>query len=124
VANEFELNADNDSWLEMLDQLIGMINVSPQINTAHLVERLRFHAQYSILAKLAADDFDLEEDKRQHHLRDLMSRIDLISLQKQVTGLLSITAERKFTDEEHKRLNNLYAQMNKYKQPGRDKNAT
>ncbi|MCP4009086.1 MAG: DNA primase [Proteobacteria bacterium] len=124
VANEFELNADNDSWLDMLDQLIGMINVNPQINTARLVERLRFHAQYSILAKLAADDFDLEEDKRQHHLRDLMSRIDLISLQKQVTGLLSITAERKFTAEEHKRLNNLYAQMNRYKQSGRDENAT
>ncbi len=125
VANEFELNADNDSWLEMLDQLIGMINVNPQINTAHLVERLRFHAQYSILAKLAADDFDLEEDKLRDHLRDLMSRIDLVSLQKQVTGLLSVTAERKFTAEEHKRLNNLYAQMNKYKQSGRDKkNAT
>jgi DNA primase len=116
VANEFELITDDEPWLEMLDRLIGMINVNPQINTARLMERLRFHAQHSILASLASQDFDLEADKRQEYLHDLMSRIDLHSLQRQVTGLLNITSERKFTDEEHKRLNILYGQIHEYKQ--------
>ena len=116
VANEFELLADADSWLELLDQLIGMINVNPRINTARLLERLRYNAQHSVLENLAAREFDLEEDKRQDHLRDLMSRIDLASLQKQVTTLLNSMTQRKTTDEERKKLNELNARVYKYKQ--------
>ena len=116
VANEFELIADEDAWVEMLDQLIGMINVNPQINTARLLERLRYNARHPVLEKLAANGFDLEEDKRPDHLRDLMSRIDLASLQKQVMSLLTIMTERTPTDEERKRLNELNARVYKYKQ--------
>jgi hypothetical protein len=65
---------------------------------------------------LAARVFDLDEDKRQDHLRDLLSRIDLASLQKQVTELLSTLTQRKATDEERKRLNDLNARVYKYKQ--------
>jgi hypothetical protein len=116
VANEFELITDEDSWLEILDQLIGMINVNPQINTARLLERLRYNAQHPLLEKLAANEFDLEEDKRPVHLRDLLSRIDLASLQKQVTSLLNIMTERTPTGEERKRLNDLNTRVYKYKQ--------
>jgi DNA primase len=116
VANEFELHADADRWLELLDQLIGMINVNPQINTARLLERLRYNELHSVLEKLASREFDLEEDKRQDHLRDLMSGIDLASLQKQVTALLQSMTQRKATDEERKKLNELNARVYKYKQ--------
>lgn len=116
VANEFELHADANRWLELLDQLIGMINVNPQINTARLLERLRYNELHSVLEKLASREFDLEEDKRQDHLRDLMSRIDLASLQKQVTALLNSMTQRKATDEERKKLNELNARVYKYKQ--------
>jgi DNA primase len=116
VANEFELITDENAWLEMLDQLIGMINVNPQVNTARLLERLRYNAQHPVLEKLAANGFDLEEDKRPEHLRDLMSRIDLASLQKQVTSLLNIMTERTPTNEDRKRLNDLNARVYKYKQ--------
>jgi len=116
VANEFELITDEDGWLELLDQLIGMINVNPQINTARLLERLRYNARHSTLEKLAADEFGLEEAKRPDHLRDLMSRIDLGALQKQVTALLNIMTERKPTDQERKRLNDLNARVYRYKQ--------
>jgi DNA primase len=116
VANEFELLTDEDGWLEMLDQLIGMINVNPQVNTARLLERLRYNAQHPALEELAANGFDLEEDKRPDHLRDLMSRIDLASLQRQVTSLLTIMTERTPTNDERKRLNDLNARVYKYKQ--------
>jgi len=110
VANEFELNAQDDLWLETLDQLIGLINVNPQINTAGLVERLRFHAQHSMLTSLAAENCELEEDKRQNHLRDLMSRIVLRLQQRQVEHLLNISRQRKLSDEERKKLNSLLQQ--------------
>ncbi len=116
VANEFELITDGDSGLELLDQLIGMINVNPQINTARLLERLRYNEQHSVLEKLASREFDLEEDKRQDHLRDLMSAIDLVSLKKQVEVLLKSIGKRKPTVEERKKLNELNARVYKLKQ--------
>jgi len=116
IANEFELITGEDPWLELLDQLIGMINVNPNMNTARLLERLRFHAQHATLAGLAADDFDLDENKRQQYLRDLISKIGLQSLQKQVADLLAIEQQRKLSNDERKTLTGLLSLIHKSKQ--------
>ncbi len=119
VANEFELLTDEGGWLEMLDQLIGIINVNPKINTARLLERLRYNTQHSTLEKFAAIEFDLEEDKRADHLRELMSRIDLASLQKQVRDLTVRLNEQKASDAnrtDRKKLSELYARIHEYRQ--------
>jgi DNA primase len=113
VANEFELNPGEDLWVEALDNVIGLINVNPDSNTARLIERLRYHAQYSTLSRLASLEFELPAVKRQDHLRELLARIVKQSQRRQVDALLSLSRERKLSDDERKRLNALLQQKHR-----------
>ena len=107
VANEFELYAEEDPWMELLDQLISMINVNPQMNTALLLERLRNHAWHAPISRLAMRDFELEADKREEHLRELLAAIVLKSQSRQVEVLLNLSRERKLSAQERRRLSEL-----------------
>lgn len=107
VANEFELVTDNDQWLELLDQVIGLINVHSQLNTARLMERLRYDPHQAILAELATYEFELDGERRAGHMRELLGRITLQSQQRQVAHLLDISRQRKLSEEERARLNAL-----------------
>ena len=107
VANEFELFAEDDPWLELLDQLISMINVNPQMNTALLLERMRHHAWHAHLSRLAISDFELDADRREEHLRELLTAIVLKTQSRQVEILLNLSRERKLSEQEQRRLNTL-----------------
>ena len=95
---------------------MGMINVNPDMNTARLMERLRYHAQYSMLAEFAIHETGLEAGKREEHLRAMLSRIALQKLQHRVAKLLSITQQRKPTEQEKNELQSLYREIRRYKQ--------
>ena len=93
--------------VELLDQLISMINVSPQMNAARLLERLRHHAWHEQLCQLAGGDLGLDADKREEHLRELLTAIVLKTQSQQVEVLLNLSRERKLSEQERQRLNTL-----------------
>jgi DNA primase len=108
VANEFELDTKhNAAGIELLDQLIGMINVQPEINTAQLIERLRDSRHIEKLSQLAVKDLMLEEDQYETYLRDTMVNLERQQLEQQIDSLLQ-QGLKKLTPEARSQLNKLY----------------
>ena len=108
IANEFELDTKQSAaGIELLDQLIGMINVQPEINTAQLIERLRDSRHIEKLSQLAIKDLMLEEDQQETYLRDTMVRLERQQLEQQIDSLLQ-QGLKNLTPTERDHLNALY----------------
>ncbi len=112
VANEFDLlAADGAPGVELLDQLIGMINVRPDINTAQILERQRDGKYSRLLAELAAQDADLADDELEPRFRDAMLRLERQSQQSKIEVLLRKNV-RDISDQERATLNAYYRSKN------------
>jgi len=112
VANEFDLlAADGAPGVELLDQLIGMINVRPDINTAQILERQRDGKYSRMVSELAAQDSDLAEDELEPRFRDAMLRLERQSQQSKIEVLLRKSV-RDISDQERATLNAYYRSKN------------
>jgi len=112
VANEFELHLEQGApGLELLDNLIATINVSPNINTAQIIERQRDGKYSEILMNLAVQDMDASDEQREQKFRDIMLRLERQSQQHKIDILLR-KSPRDISDEERATLNEYYRSKN------------
>jgi len=112
VANEFELQLENAvAGVELLDQLIGMINVRPDINTAQILERQRGSQHSKLLSDLAVPDPALAEEAREPDFRDAMLRLERQAQQRKIEPLLRKSVSD-ITPEERATLNAYYRSKN------------
>ena len=112
VANEFDLlAADGAPGVELLDQLIGMINVRPGINTAQILERQRDAKHSLLLSNLAAQDVGLADEEVAPRFRDAMLRLERQSQQHNIEALLRKNVGE-ISDQERATLNAYYRSKN------------
>jgi len=112
VANEFELHPEQGGpGLELLDNLIAIINVSRNINTAQIIERQRDGKYSAILMELAVQEMEASDDQREQKFRDIMLRLERQSQQHKIDILLR-KSPRDITDEERATLNEYYRSKN------------
>ncbi|MEE9447147.1 MAG: DNA primase [Arenicellales bacterium] len=114
IANEFELNAKGLAGMGLLDQLVGMINVRSDINTAQLLERLRDHARAAQLSEFAAKDLLLEEAHYEADIRATLKRIVSRSQDQAVDDLLNLSKQRKLDTAEQAQLTTLLKQKSSH----------
>lgn len=112
VANEFDLLAAGGApGVELLDQLIGMINVRPDINTAQILERQRDGKYSLLLSNLAAQDVGLADEEAEPRFRDAMLRLERQTQQSNIEVLLRKNV-REISDRERATLNAYYRSKN------------
>lgn len=112
VANEFDLlAADVAPGVDLLDQLIGMINVHPDINTAQILERQRDGKHSQLLSNLAALEVGLNDEEMAPKFRDAMLRLHRQGQQSKIEVLLRKNV-REISDQERATLNAYYRSKN------------
>jgi len=112
VANEFELHPQQSApGVELLDSLIATINVSPNINTAQIIERQRDGKYSAILMGLAVQDMEASDEQREQKFRDIMLRLERQSQQHKIDILLR-KSPRDISAEERATLNQYYRSKN------------
>ncbi len=112
VANEFELQIEGAvAGVDLLDQLIGMINVNPEINTAQILERQRGSQYSALLSDLAMPDPALTEEAREPNFRDAMQRLERQAQHRRIKVLLRKSVAD-ISDQERATLNAYYRSKN------------
>ena len=103
-----ELTGGDEPGMDTFRELLALIDKSPEITTARLVEQFRGSDKHRHLENLAARDHHIDEDNVADYFADTLKRID----EKRVrTAIADLRAKADSGPEDRRRLAELMAQL-------------